>query len=246
MAARGLELPALIRDLAEQPGILDGQSGLGGEGLEEVHDLVRELPHCLPPHRQDTQDPLLGQERHGQHRAVAEAEERTSEPGHGVCFLVADVGHLDRLATECRLARRPFAEVDRVGALDLQQLLRHPMTRLEPELLGCLVVLVDQSAGGPGELHRAAHDRVQDGREIEGRADRPADGAQGLQLLHRSRQISGPGLQFLEQPDVLDRDDGLVGEGLDEVDLLVGEGSHHPAPDRDDPDRRALPHQRHG
>jgi len=31
-------------------------------------------------------------------------------------------------------------------------------------------------------------------------------------------------LQFLEQARILDRDDGLVGEGLQEGDLLRGEG----------------------
>ena len=32
--------------------------------------------------------------------------------------------------------------------------------------------------------------------------------------------------QLVEQPRVLDGDDGLVGEGLDQLDLLVGEGLH--------------------
>ena len=36
VAAGRLELPALVRDLAEEPGVLDGQRGLGGEGLEEL------------------------------------------------------------------------------------------------------------------------------------------------------------------------------------------------------------------
>ena len=34
--------------------------------------------------------------------------------------------------------------------------------------------------------------------------------------------------QLVQQPGVLDGDDGLVGEGSDELDLLVGEGASRP------------------
>ena len=34
--AGGLELAALVRDLAEEPGVLDRQGRLGGEGLEDA------------------------------------------------------------------------------------------------------------------------------------------------------------------------------------------------------------------
>ena len=47
-------------------------------------------------------------------------------------------------------------------------------------------------------------------------------------LLQRLGQIVGALLQLLEQPHVLDRDHCLVGEGLDELDLLVGEWPHLP------------------
>ena len=33
-------------------------------------------------------------------------------------------------------------------------------------------------------------------------------------------------LEFLEQPHVLDGDDGLVGEGFEQLDLRRGEGAH--------------------
>ena len=41
-------------------------------------------------------------------------------------------------------------------------------------------------------------------------------------LLERLLQLACARLQILEQPRVLDRDDGLVGEGLKQRDLLVG------------------------
>ena len=48
-------------------------------------------------------------------------------------------------------------------------------------------------------------------------------GGRGL-LLQRFRKVAGPGLHFLEQPHVADGDHRLVGEGLQQSDLLVGEG----------------------
>ena len=44
---------------------------------------------------------------------------------------------------------------------------------------------------------------------------------------------------FVEQPGILDRDHRLVGEGLDQRDLLVGERLDMVAQQRDDADRRA-------
>ena len=45
--------------------------------------------------------------------------------------------------------------------------------------------------------------------------------------------------ELLEQPHVLDRDDRLLGEGLEQLDLLVGEGPGSARADDDHADRRA-------
>jgi hypothetical protein len=44
VAIGGLDLPALILDLAEQPRILNRQGRLGSERLEKVDDFRRKLP----------------------------------------------------------------------------------------------------------------------------------------------------------------------------------------------------------
>ena len=44
-------------------------------------------------------------------------------------------------------------------------------------------------------------------------------------------------MNLLEQPRVLDGDDGLVGEGLEQIDLSVGEGASLGSPDYDHTDR---------
>ena len=45
-------------------------------------------------------------------------------------------------------------------------------------------------------------------------------------LLQRFGELAGALTQLVEQPRVLDGDHRLVGEGLHQRDLLVGEGSH--------------------
>jgi hypothetical protein len=50
-------------------------------------------------------------------------------------------------------------------------------------------------------------------------------------VLERLAKLSSPSLHLLEQPRVLDGNDGLVGEGLEQIDLLVGEGTDLSASD---------------
>jgi hypothetical protein len=54
-------------------------------------------------------------------------------------------------------------------------------------------------------------------------------------------------LQFLEQPHVLDGDDGLVGEGLEQLDLLRRErtGGSPTSTGGDGADRTSLSEHRH-
>src|SRR5215467_14811098 len=47
-------------------------------------------------------------------------------------------------------------------------------------------------------------------------------------------------LQLREQPDILDRDHRLVSEGLQQVDLAIGESARHGTPYRDDANGSAL------
>jgi hypothetical protein len=65
-------------------------------------------------------------------------------------------------------------------------------------------------------------------------------------LLERFRQLHISGLELLEQPDVLDRDHCLVGEGLRQRDLLVREGFHFTPPHVDDTNWYSLPEERRG
>jgi len=79
---------------------------------------------------------------------------------------------------------------------------------------------------------------------------RPADDLQniggGRLLFQGFCQLALARLLSLEQPRVLDGDDGLVGEGLDQLDLLVIE-RRDPGPRQcDHADRLALQQQGNG
>ena len=70
------------------------------------------------------------------------------------------------------------------------------------------------------------------------------DLAERGELIDGAGQLAGPGLQLAEQPDVLDGDDGLVGERLDQLDLLVRERPGLRPGDHDDADGRAVAQDR--
>ena len=63
-------------------------------------------------------------------------------------------------------------------------------------------------------------------------------------VFERLRQLRGPRLHLLEQPDVVDRDHRLVGEGGHKLDLLVGERPHFRARENDHAEERPFAQER--
>ena len=64
-------------------------------------------------------------------------------------------------------------------------------------------------------------------------------------MLQRLAQFCVALLQFLEQPHVFDGDDGLIGEGLEKLDLLIRETDGLPCGEwRSTPIGRPLTQQR--
>ena len=106
-----------------------------------------------------------------------------------------------------------------------------------------LVVVDDEDAQlvGGEQLLAAVEDLLEHRRRVRHRA------ADHAQHLGRGAQLVERLLGLVEQPRVLDRDHGLVGEGPQQVDLGSARTA---APDRaaddDDADRLALAHHRHG
>jgi hypothetical protein len=98
---------------------------------------------------------------------------------------------------------------------------------------------------GPQQADGAGQDCVEHRLHIRLRAADDAQDVAGSGLrVQRRRQLAVARLQLREQAHVLDGDHGLVGEGLEKCDLLVGEGSHlHPA-NGDHAGGHAFSHQR--
>ena len=98
----------------------------------------------------------------------------------------------------------------------------------------------DGCADSTTQGDRVARNRVEHGLDV-GR--RLADHAQDL---GRRRLLLQPLLRFVEEPHVLDGNHRLVGEGLDETDLLIGEFGRGGSHDGDHTDSDPLAHHWYG
>ena len=85
-----------------------------------------------------------------------------------------------------------------------------------------------------------AHDGAEHCLEIKSRADRLADFSQRFEFPDRPSQFAGSRFQFLEQPHVLDGDHRLVGEGFEQLDLLVCERANFSSANHNHSDRQYL------
>ena len=64
-------------------------------------------------------------------------------------------------------------------------------------------------------------------------------------ILERFRQFTGALLHLVEQPDILDRDHGLVGKSPQQPHVVIGKSAGVLARDRNHPDRGRVDHERH-
>ncbi len=94
---------------------------------------------------------------------------------------------------------------------------------------------------GAAQPRRQLNQCIEHGLQVEGRA---ADDLEDFRcrclLFERRGEFARPKLNLLEQPDVFDGDDSLVGEGLDELDLALREWPHDLPRQRKDADRFAV------
>ena len=196
-----------------------------GELLQQVDDLRRERAGTPAPHQQRADRPILVQQRHGQQRPEAGAAQDVE---NGMRLRLGEIGDLHRLAPLRTLAHQRVAEVNRMLAHSGQVLLGHVVAGLEHELVLGLVEHVDGAAGGLGHLAGVAEDGAQHRLQVERGVDGLAHLAQRLELGDRAGKLRRAGSQFVQEPNVLDGDDGLIGEALDQLDLLLGEAAELP------------------
>ena len=98
----------------------------------------------------------------------------------------------------------------------------------------------NEAVGRTAQPHGLVGDGIEDRLNIGRRLADHAQELGGRRLLLERL------LRVVEQPHVLDRDDGLVGEGLHQGDLAVGERQHLVSDDVDDSLQLAGPEHRHG
>jgi hypothetical protein len=231
--------------LLEQPDVLDRDDGLVGEGLQEGDLFVREASRFAP------RDP--------------DCAERQPVPHHGHPYPAPILPLADELAD---VVRNPFRGLDirqDHGGAPTNRLARRredgegareatPEGRVPGRggrEIGRQVELVAGdavygTAEAAEEAPGAAHDGFEHWLRIGGRAsDYPQDFGGRRLLVERRRQLAVARLQLGEQPRVLDRNDGLVGEGLQQGDLVVGERPWLRPSHRDGSDRGAVPEHRH-
>ena len=199
----------------EQPHVLDRDRRLVGEGLDQSDLLVRERPHHDVVNDDDAQQVIAFEDRHSKDGA------EWLDIFRPVCVfrIGSDIGDLDgsvlERGTGCNavaagpnwISLEPIHQFPRsvVGG-------RHPQ-HLAVETKNVGPVGPTQSAGALG--HRFKHRT-----EIESRA------ADDLQHLRGRGLLLQRFAQLIEQAGVLDGDDGLAGEALYQLDLLIVEGPH--------------------
>ena len=99
----------------------------------------------------------------------------------------------------------------------------------------------------PHKLHGVPDDGVEHRLDIGRRApDDAQDLAGGRLLLEGLGEVGILGLQLAEQPGVLDGDGRLVGEGLHQGDVTVGERQDLVPVDDDHPEQLVRPEHRDG
>jgi GAF domain len=222
-----------VRPFTEQADVLDRDHRLIREGLEHFYVPFGKRKRPVAGDEDHPDGSVLVQHWNAENAPITDGRRN----GEAVFSVLGDVRHMDRRATQDRPAGH--------GGAGRPQRIRL-VERLEP--FGADIVM----RGQVQELSIKANHQPVDGLTqlcgalrdgLECRADvggRPGDDAQYLTggglLLERFRQVAVAGLELLEQPHVLDSDDGLIGEGLQQRDLLV-DHRHSDAP-RGPPPRR--------
>jgi len=230
--AHRLELFAAPLLRGVQPGVLDGDGGLVGEGLEVGDLLGRVLPRLL---RVEGEDPeYFVAPPDGQAKVSAQAH-GTIEPSQQAAGIVLGVRDVERFPGLRHAAGQPGpqregkARAHPGGDAAEHAHAQDPRLPVHEEELDVLAV------GDPGGL---LGDLLQDRLQVQARHDRVGGAEQRLQL-----GLAPHG--GCVQPNVLDGDRRLVGEEAEQLPVPLGEGAARVAVvEIDDPDEPLLAQER--
>jgi hypothetical protein len=235
------ELAGARLDLVEQPHVLDRDHRLVGEGGDQVDLLLRERLDPGAGQEQHADRGSLAQQRNAERGAIVAERQDT---GHVVFGVGLDVVHMNDASLEQGAPDdRSAARLDG-DALQVLLVLQRLLGLGADSVAGCQMVGRASRPPDVGDIRvaqprRRFDQRVEHHLQVEGRATDHLEhvGGGGLPLQRLA--------QLVEQPRVLDGDDGLLGEVADQLDLLIGEGAHLLPVDVDVADQLAFLEHRH-
>src|SRR6516165_3130221 len=203
--------------------ILDRDGGLVGEGDGELDLLVGERPRLGPRQGDHADRYTLAQHRNAEQRAEIAETLSLAKRVVAICF---DVGNMNDNALEQGASgRRMAVDHDGNAAHKLHEIFGEAIGLGAVE--GAVLLPRDRTLVSVAKPCRGLDQRVQNGRQIEGRAaDRLQHLGGGGVLPQRLGKVLGAFRDLPEQPHVLDRDRGLVGKGLDQSNLSGREWPH--------------------
>src|SRR5215468_1689422 len=185
-----------------------------------MNGTLGKFARLLAPDHERPDDALCADQRHDEARPKSGPHCDLSDRAWR---LVADICDLQWLS----IVDRPAERIGSAGwlASDCRnQLIAQAIRRPHPQCLVQLIKDIDHPSIRIRKLDCLGNDRGQYGLEIKRGVYRLGDLAERPQLLDGLRELARARLHLVEQPYVLDRDHRLVGEGLDQLDLLIGKG----------------------
>src|SRR5262249_33308939 len=194
----------------EQANVLDGDGRLVGEGFYQRDLALRERLRPVVPLDRDDPEQLVGPE-HGAREQTSKWE--AAGPGIVVLRVGGDIGNVHGPPLERGAPRSaPAPERDGILLEELPVLGSEITSHRRPQ--DPPVEAPEETLGGPTKSDRVIDQRLGHGLEIERRsADHLEELAGRRLLLEGDPQLTVAALELLEEADVLDGDDRLVGEG---------------------------------
>jgi hypothetical protein len=244
LAVALLKLGVAPLQFLEKARVLDRDHGLIGEALQQGDLLVGEGAGLVTKEDECADDAPLAAQRRCHDGAVPETMTQLPARGEIGSRCARQVGDVDGPSFDDGSPRDVIGSKRETDLPRAGLVIQRAIPRGDRQVLGVLDT-IDVGVLRLAQPGRALHDRVEHHLEVGwcGRDDPQHLGRRGL-LLQRLAQLSVPPLQLLEQPGVLDRDDGLIGERLQHRDLVVAERADFLPADGENADRDAVaPHR---
>src|SRR6516164_6717514 len=228
------EVGSALAQFVEQARVLDGDNGLGGEILHQRNLFVGEPSNLLAVNGEGA-DQNIVLEHWNANRGSRAAEPRCC-PMDRFSGVVGGVAHLLRPQHAIKYAARRWL-TQSMSPILIHKFLRRVMRRYRT--ISVTLEAEERAELGLADTHRVLQHSLEHRLQLTRRSADNLEHVGGGCLLLQGLT------QFVEQPRVLNGDDGLRGKILHKLDLLVGEGADFLAIDDDRTDQLIVFDHRH-